>query len=223
MADWVKNVLTVKNTGAKYEELKNIFKPWNSNSYGVLAKIKPIPKNLIDVMLTNTVLFSSTTGKITQIPDPYKKMGAEKRAALLSAYGADNVGSWCRENWGTSKEACVNGFLYDDLEEFSVEFETAWDAPFGIFKEISISFPNLSFVAESTFYGPCYMSLYSYSSNKRFEFFTRDMLDDDLSESCSYLRYQLTQECANLIESFKCKPVSSPYDIVLPGKKKDDA
>lgn len=47
---------------------------------------------------------------------------------------------WRIENWGTSRNVCE-----DDICGPYLSFETAWDAPLGIYKELVRRFPDMSF------------------------------------------------------------------------------
>ena len=59
-------------------------------------------------------------------------------------YGADSWYDWCCENWGTKWNA-TSTYIIDDTE---IEFDTAWDCPVNIFKELSRQFSGVEIVVE---------------------------------------------------------------------------
>ena len=59
-------------------------------------------------------------------------------------YGADSWYDWCCENWGTKWNA-TSTYIVDDTE---IEFDTAWDCPVNIFKELSRQFSGVEIVVE---------------------------------------------------------------------------
>ena len=75
-----------------------------------------------------------------------RAFAAEERAAL-TALGHHDWYDWSTQHWGTKWNAC-----HIDIEEFreedrrvDIHFDTAWSAPFPVFRAIAAKFPQLVF------------------------------------------------------------------------------
>lgn len=62
----------------------------------------------------------------------------------LINYGADSWYDWCINNWGTKWNSARTYRISDN----EVEFETAWNCPIEIFKELSKQFNDVEIVVE---------------------------------------------------------------------------
>ena len=81
----------------------------------------------------------------------YKELGINSLEDLgnvyinnILQYGADSWYDWCCKNWGTKWNA-TSTYIVDDTE---IEFDTAWDCPVNIFKELSRQFSGVEIVVE---------------------------------------------------------------------------
>ena len=63
-------------------------------------------------------------------------------------YGSDNWYDWSLNNWGTKWDACEPEILNNDINFFSVSFETAWGPPTEWIDNIMQDFPDLCFQLE---------------------------------------------------------------------------
>ena len=64
---------------------------------------------------------------------------------LEEKYGSDNWYDWCNGNWGTKWDACESYIANNDINFFSVSFDTAWAPPINWLKNIVKDYPGLNF------------------------------------------------------------------------------
>ena len=78
-----------------------------------------------------------------KIPVTDKEMKAYK-----DKYGHDNWYDWSINNWGTKWDACEPHINHNDIDFFSLTFDTAWSPPIEWIKYIMKDFPDLRFSLE---------------------------------------------------------------------------
>ena len=79
-----------------------------------------------------------------------------KRYINIKLYGHDNWYNWSIANWGTKWDACESCINNNDINFFSVSFETAWGPPIDWIDNIMEDFPDLCFELEYEEPGMCY-------------------------------------------------------------------
>ena len=74
----------------------------------------------------------------------------EKEQAILNKakYGYTDWYDWKCAEWGTKWDACESEILHNDINFFSVSFETAWAPPIDWIDHIMEDFPDLCFELE---------------------------------------------------------------------------
>ena len=83
--------------------------------------------------------------KLIPMPDNiYKGNIGQKEREL---YGADNWYDWSIKNWGTKWNAWDVYYDYGD-KGATIAFQTAWDAPLPIYRELEKQYPDLHFSIE---------------------------------------------------------------------------
>lgn len=80
------------------------------------------------------------------IPTPNNIYQGNLGAEELATYGENNWYDWNRKNWGT-KWNSFNTNYGETRDGMIVFFDTAWNAPFPIYRAIKEQYPNLSIVA----------------------------------------------------------------------------
>ena len=63
---------------------------------------------------------------------------------------------WSVENWGTKWDACESHIHHNDINYFSVSFDTAWSPPINWIDNIMQDFPDLSFTLDYEEPGMCF-------------------------------------------------------------------
>ena len=63
---------------------------------------------------------------------------------------------WSVNNWGTKWDACESYINNNDIDYFSVSFDTAWAPPVDWLKNIAIDYPDLEFELEYEEPGMCF-------------------------------------------------------------------
>ena len=63
---------------------------------------------------------------------------------------------WSVENWGTKWDACESTICNNDINYFSVSFESAWSPPINWIDNIMQDFPDLCFTLEYEEPGMCF-------------------------------------------------------------------
>ena len=86
-----------------------------SGKYLDFDKILPMPKEL------------------DKYQAPLKRSNPEKAKEFLEKYGAEDWYNWRIENWGTKWLPSHT----DIIDDYTIEFQTAWTAPVGVLQEIS--------------------------------------------------------------------------------------
>tara|TARA_R110002096_G_scaffold410610_1_gene610370 strand:- start:10 stop:750 length:741 start_codon:yes stop_codon:yes gene_type:complete len=71
-----------------------------------------------------------------------------KRYINIKLYGHDNWYNWSIANWGTKWDASEPSIQHNDIDYFSVSFETAWAPPVDWIDHIMQDFPDLCFELE---------------------------------------------------------------------------
>ena len=152
------NILTVKNTGNKFENLKTIFKAINGDKPEPFNTLIPMPDEIRETeFIEGHVIFSKGyDGDLSICPDDLLSnlalQSPENRELrdkyLQDKYGATNWYVWAFKNWHTKWEALDVKFEYENDDEFRVEFKTAWGPPMAFFEAISEQFPDLTFALD---------------------------------------------------------------------------
>ena len=113
MPNWVRNIVSVQNEKAIQETLSKE----NGRDLFDFQKIIPMPEEL------------------DESSDRYiKNLSIEEKLLFIKETGGiDNWYDWCVKNWDTKWNAAETVVLSNK----KVMFDTAWSAPFNIFKELS--------------------------------------------------------------------------------------
>ena len=82
-----------------------------------------------------------------------------KRYINIKLYGHDNWYNWSIANWGTKWDACEPHIDNNDINFFSVSFDTAWGPPIEWIDNIMQDFPDLCFELEYDEPGMCFGGL----------------------------------------------------------------
>jgi hypothetical protein len=77
--------------------------------------------------------------------DPKNRATADQHKANIEKYGAPTWYEWRCQHWGTKWNACYAEVTDIGDGGIHVNFETAWDFPFPIFKKLVAEFPTLTF------------------------------------------------------------------------------
>ena len=82
----------------------------------------------------------------------------EKEQAILNKvkYGYTSWYDWRCEEWGTKWDACEANICHNDIDYFSVSFDTAWSPPIAWIDNIMQDFPGLCFTLEYEEPGMCF-------------------------------------------------------------------
>ena len=82
----------------------------------------------------------------------------EKEQAMLNKarYGHTDWYDWRCEEWGTKWDACEAHIDHNDIDYFTVSFETAWSPPIAWINNIMQDFPDLRFILEYEEPGMCF-------------------------------------------------------------------
>jgi len=91
-------------------------------------------------------------GKCIPVTDKEMKQFKKK-------YGSDNWWNWSIANWGTKWDACEPYINNNDINFFSVSFDTAWGPPIEWIDNIMKDFPDLCFELEYDEPGMCFGGL----------------------------------------------------------------
>ena len=85
----------------------------------------------------------------------------EKEQAMLNKakYGYSTWYDWKCEEWGTKWDACEPNIQHNDIDYFSVSFDTAWSPPIAWINNIMQDFPDLCFELEYEEEGMCFGGL----------------------------------------------------------------
>tara|TARA_R110000737_G_scaffold340317_1_gene363108 strand:+ start:21 stop:698 length:678 start_codon:yes stop_codon:yes gene_type:complete len=89
---------------------------------------------------------------------------------------------WSIANWGTKWDACEPNINHDDIDYFSVSFESAWGPPIQWIDNIMQDFPDLSFTLEYEEPGMCFGGRLSAQYKVIWDDFHWDI--DQASECC---------------------------------------
>lgn len=85
-------------------------------------------------------------GKLTEERmDASDVMYAEKAIKNLEKTGYAEWYTWSCEHWGTKWDACDSVLMDEAEDELVYAFSTAWCAPFKVFEELSMQYPNVTF------------------------------------------------------------------------------
>ena len=79
-----------------------------------------------------------------------------KKYINIRLYGYDNWYNWSIANWGTKWDACEPHINHNDINYFSVSFESAWSPPIAWIDNIMKDFPDLCFTLEYEEPGMCF-------------------------------------------------------------------
>ena len=105
-----------------------------------------------------------------------------KRYINIKLYGHDNWYNWSIANWGTKWDACEGCINHNDIDFFSVSFETAWSPPINWIDNIMQDFPDLCFQLEYEEPGMCFGGLLQAQYQTIWEDVNWDL--DQASECC---------------------------------------
>jgi hypothetical protein len=110
MPNWTTNYVTFEGSKEKMKHLKSVFA--SKKSVFDFNKILPMPKH-------SDTFFAEGS------------LGEEER----EKFGHNNWYDWSVLNWGTKWNA-VDASLNEEDEKLEYYFQTAWDAPRGVVKEL---------------------------------------------------------------------------------------
>ena len=79
-----------------------------------------------------------------------------KKYINIKLYGHDNWYNWSIANWGTKWDACESNIQHNDIDYFTVSFDTAWSPPIAWIDNIMQDFPDLCFTLEYEEPGMCF-------------------------------------------------------------------
>ena len=79
-----------------------------------------------------------------------------KKYINIRLYGYDNWYNWSIANWGTKWDACESNICHNDIDYFTVSFDTAWSPPIAWIDNIMQDFPDLCFTLEYEEPGMCF-------------------------------------------------------------------
>ena len=82
-----------------------------------------------------------------------------KRYINIKLYKHKDWYDWRLSNWGTKWDACESCINNNDIDYFSVSFETAWGPPIAWIDHIQQDFPDLCFELEYEETGMCFGGL----------------------------------------------------------------
>jgi len=99
---------------------------------------------------------------------------------------------WSIANWGTKWDACEPHINNNDIDSFSVSFDTAWAPPIDWINNIMQDFPDLSFTLEYEEPGMCFGGRLSAQYKVIWDDFTWDL--DQASECCEGKVYDTDDE-----------------------------
>ena len=146
----------------------------------------------------------------------------EKEQAILNKakYGYTDWYEWHCGEWGTKWDACEPEILHNDINFFSVSFETAWSPPIEWIDHIMKDFPGLCFELEYEESGMCFGGLLQAQYEVIWEDVNWEL--DQASDCCegpiNWEHEELEQQC--LICGEECETISINAANIKPAKIK---
>ena len=129
---------------------------------------------------------------------------------------------WSVENWGTKWDACESTICNNDINYFSVSFESAWSPPINWIDNIMQDFPDLCFTLEYEEPGMCFGGRLSAQYEIIWEDFHWEL--EAASECCegpiNWEHKELEQQC--LICGEETETISINVADIKPAKIKID-
>ena len=140
MPNWCYNHLEVSGDEIQLREFveKSLVKNEHKDDNFSFNGTYPMPKDL-----------NITKGTQTQDEKEQAKLNIE-------LYGYASWYDWSVENWGTKWDACESHIHHNDINYFSVSFDTAWSPPINWIDNIMQDFPDLCFTLEHEEPGMCF-------------------------------------------------------------------
>ena len=148
----------------------------------------------------------------------------EKEQAILNKakYGYTDWYNWHIGEWGTKWDACESEILHNDINFFSVSFESAWSPPTDWINNIMQDFPDLCFTLEYDEPGMGFGGRLSAQYEVIWDDFTWDV--ESASECCegpiNWEHKELEQQC--LICGEETETISINVADIKPAKIKID-
>jgi hypothetical protein len=169
MPNWCSNTVVVRGDA---KDMKK-FNKWLGDGKGLLSKIKPTPKPLI-----NTV--SGFIG------DPVEQAKLEKKQkANLKKYGAKDWYDWNISNWGTKWDVDADVDESSSTDgEVVMSFESAWSPPQVAISELSVKFPKLTVRHSYMEEGVCFVG---FDELKNGEVLNQNYNEDPKTEAWKHL------------------------------------
>ena len=181
MPNWCYNHLNVSGDEIQLREFveKSLTKYDDEEDRFTFNGTRPMPKEL-----------NITKGTQTQ---------DEKEQAILNLanHGYTDWYEWHCAEWGTKWDACEPNIQHNDIDYFSVSFETAWAPPIDWIDHIMQDFPDLCFELEYEEPGMCFGGLLQAQYETIWEDAHWDL--DEASECCqgpiNWEHEELEQQC----------------------------
>lgn len=153
MPNWVLNKVYFHGDKDRIEQLKNFVK--SEESAFDFNKIVPMPESLnvtsgsdetIAIACANAARegkttceeYEKTSWANSKLFDEWVDIG-EKYLLNKEIYGHTTWYGWCCENWSTKWNASDPSWFGDNM----VAFDTAWSAPFAVFKTLAKAYPDI--------------------------------------------------------------------------------
>ena len=157
-----------------------------------------------------------------------------KRYINIKLYKYDNWYNWSIANWGTKWDACESYINHNDIDYFSVSFETAWAPPIDWIDNIMRDFPGLQFILEYDEPGMCFGGRLLAQHDRHWDDNNWDI--DQASDCCEAEVYYQDDEEYSLLEKEtlygteyqcsdckqECETVSINVADIKPAKIKTD-
>ena len=138
---------------------------------------------------------------------------------LKEKYGSDNWYDWSLNNWGTKWDVCESEILNNDINFFSVSFETAWGPPTEWIDNIMQDFPDLCFQLEYEEPGCAFGGLLQAQYEVIWEDANWDL--DSASDCCEgEVELDDDYEATCLICGEECETISMNVTDIKPAKTK---
>ena len=142
-----------------------------------------------------------------------------KRYINIKLYGHDNWYNWSIANWGTKWDACEPHIDNNDINFFSVSFDTAWGPPIEWINNIMQDFPDLCFELEYDEPGMCFGGLLQAQYGVTWEDANWDL--DSASDCCEgEVELDDDYEATCLICGEECETIMKNAAEIKPAKTK---
>lgn len=156
MPNHITNRLTIVGTEEQVKQVREAIKGEREEQFIDFNKVAPIPKELEGTVSPMSIIsqeeYDEQERKIADndLTENEKQWGLSRKLTkelseeYQAKFGADNWYTWQNANWGTK----WNAYDQFEIDEQTIEFNTAWGTPYELLVNLSAMFPEVEFVVE---------------------------------------------------------------------------